>query len=430
MSLLQELSRFRGEGYVSFHMPGHCYGKAMGQEVFSLDVTELPGTDNLAHPTGPILHLQQKIASLYGAEESFLLVNGSTGGILAAVFSAFREGTKVLVDRMCHKSVLHALVLSGASPVYLKPNWTRGIPQPVSYGAVEEAYREHPDAAGIVLTSPNYYGLCANVKPIADLVHQQGGVVIVDEAHGAHFPFHPSFPVPAIRQHADLVVNSLHKTLPSPTQTSVLHVCGERVDRSYLRACVGLFQTSSPSYVLMSYAEQAIELMEQKGEALWEKQLEYCQRFRQDCQTVLTDDPVRLVIPVVQGQEVLATLYRDQKIAMEAADAHYLIGIVSVDNAREDYQWLSRAISVQPDRKTFPETDAFLFSDERVYTPREAFLKSRRSVPLSEAVGQVCGLPIVLFPPGIMLIAPGERFTKEIVDMVQRLTDETRAIIV
>ncbi len=442
MSMIEELQKFRREGYCSFHMPGHNYGKGIGG-VFAIDVTELPDTDNLAHPEGMIERAQRLAAEIYGAEESFLLVNGSTVGVLSAVYGTFVRGDTVLIDRMCHQSVLHAVLLSGLRPVFLpnRYNGEAGLFAPVCPEELKKALSEHPEAAGAVVTSPNYYGLCADIAKMSDLLHQRGLPLLVDEAHGAHFPFHPSFPKGAVLQGADAVVNSLHKTLPSPNQTAVLHILGPRINRDRVRDSINIFQTSSPSYVLLAYAERALEEMRENGESLFERQIQHCRRFAERCgeqlRIVAGDDPIRLVINLHQAgadaREVYQRLYRDHRIALEAADRENLIAIVSVGNTQVDFYRLYGALMdivekkamtkvVNADRKESIRQVKYRFSEQMAMEPEDAFFAPREEIALEAAQSRICARPVVLFPPGIMLAAPGERLTEGVLQTIDETT--------
>lgn len=439
MSMIEELQKFRREGYCSFHMPGHNYGKGV-DDVFAIDVTELPDTDNLAHPEGMIERAQRLAAEIYGAEESFMLVNGSTAGMLSAVYGTFVRGETVLVDRMCHQSVLHAIILAGLQPVFLMNRYSGefGLFAPVCPEELEKALTEHPEAAGAVVTSPNYYGLCTDIAQMAGLLHQKGLPLLVDEAHGAHFPFHSSFPKGAVFQGADAVVNSLHKTLPSPNQTAVLHIQGPRVDRERIRDSINVFQTSSPSYVLLAYAERALEEMRENGKSLFERQIRHCRWFAKRCRGQLRamagDDPIRLVINLrrvgADAQEVYQTLYRDYRIALEAADRENLIAIVSAGNTQADFERLYTALMeivedktkiVNADRKEPIRRIEYQFSDQMAMKPEDAFFAPREEIAPEMAMGCICARPVVLFPPGIMLAAPGERLTEGVLQTIHEM---------
>ncbi len=226
-------------------MPGHKYNpEFLPPDLLSLDMTEIDGMDNLHAPEGAIKRLQEKIASVYGADESFFLVNGSSSGIVAAICAVCGEGMPLYVQRNCHQSVFNAMVLSGANPLYFNDI----IPE--------------VNGAAVVITCPSYGGDVIDILPIADKVHAGGGILIVDEAHGAHFPFHGQFPPTALSQGADIAVNSFHKTLPALTQTAALHVRGTRANRKRLRFYLRAMQTTSPSYIFMASVDFMLDKLE------------------------------------------------------------------------------------------------------------------------------------------------------------------------
>ena len=251
--LLEKLEEYSQSDYYPLHMPGHKRNISHFGDPFRLDITEIDGFDNLHHAEGVLLEAQQRAAALYGAEESFYLINGSTCGILAAISACTKRGGRILMGRNCHKAAYHGVFLNGLKAAYLYPetDFVRGINGAVTPETVRKALREqHPEA--VFLTSPTYDGVVSDIRSIAEIVHKAGAILIVDEAHGAHFAMSPYFPESALSCGADLVINSLHKTMPSLTQTALLHVQGKRVDRERLKMYLGIYQSSSPSYVLMA----------------------------------------------------------------------------------------------------------------------------------------------------------------------------------
>ncbi|MBQ9437837.1 MAG: aminotransferase class I/II-fold pyridoxal phosphate-dependent enzyme, partial [Lachnospiraceae bacterium] len=289
-TLWEKLWAYNAEGFYPCHMPGHKrrWGQINGQAcpdglrhsgtdgirleemlqfIHSADITELLGFDNLAHPTGLLKELQEKAARVFGAEESWFLVGGSTAGIMVSVFAAFQRGDEVLLAPNCHLSVWRAAHLGGMKPVLLETGSsasffdTLTMPPLPTAEEVRQAFQAHPALKGMVLTSPSYEGAVADVRGIADAVHGAGGTLVVDCAHGAHFGFHPAFPESPVRQGADLVVQSLHKTLPAMTQTAILHRASDRVDSRRIRRFLNTFQTSSPSYVLLASIDSCVNYL-------------------------------------------------------------------------------------------------------------------------------------------------------------------------
>ena len=254
MNLYDRLLQYQSSEMYPFHMPGHKRRKDDFANPFFIDITEIEGFDNLHHAEGILKDAQDRAAALYHSEETYFLVNGSTCGILAAVSACTARGGKILMARNCHKAAYHAAYLRGLDIEYLYPEKEDifGINGGIHEDIVEKALEEFQDIQAVMITSPTYDGVVSNVEKIAQIVHRKGIPLIVDEAHGAHFGFHEYFPKSSVEMGADLVIHSLHKTLPSLTQTALLHVNGNRVDRECLRKFLDIYQTSSPSYVFMA----------------------------------------------------------------------------------------------------------------------------------------------------------------------------------
>ena len=297
-SLYRKLKEY-GEGDTyPFHMPGHK--RNMGgygfEDPFSFDITEIDGFDNLHHAQGILREAQQRAARLYGARETFFLVNGSTAGILSAVSGCTSQGGKLLMARNCHKAVYHAAALKELDTVYLYPEKEPeyGLTGGITPGQVEQALREDAGIEAVIITSPTYDGVVSDVRGIARAAHRFHVPLIVDEAHGAHFRFHPCFPVSAVDCGADVVIQSVHKTLPSLTQTALLHLCDSFSDGERIRRYLSVYQTSSPSYVLMASIDRCMELLEEDIEAsggkapgsLFQTFFRHLQEFREEMQAL------------------------------------------------------------------------------------------------------------------------------------------------
>lgn len=253
-------------------MPGHKLSKGipheLAQDILRLDVTEIEGTDNLHYPEGIIKEAEELAAKAFGADKTFFLVNGSTCGIQAAMLSTCARGQKIILGRDSHKSVVSGLILSGAEPVFAYPEYICefGITGEITAKSLEKLLYQHPDAVAVLITRPNYYGICSDIEEISSLVHSHNKLLIVDEAHGAHLVFNEKLPPSAIKHGADICIQSAHKTLPALTQGAYVHVQGDRVSIDRLKLNLSMLQTSSPSYILMSYLDIARELMELEGE--------------------------------------------------------------------------------------------------------------------------------------------------------------------
>jgi arginine/lysine/ornithine decarboxylase len=267
-SLAQRLRELAASDFYPFHMPGHKRISPDGrwESWYSCDITEISGFDHLHHPEDILLAIGKKAAALYQADESFLLINGSTAGILGAVATVaagLDKGKKLLIARHSHLSVYHAAYLNDIPLAYIYP--CDNAPRPITTAEVAAILETDPAIGAILLTSPTYEGICHDVAGIAALAHRRGMCLIVDQAHGAHFGFHPDLPENATREGADIVIHSLHKTLPSLTQTALLHTCGDRIDRRTLHRHLRIFQSSSPSYPLMASIERCLDFLDKEG---------------------------------------------------------------------------------------------------------------------------------------------------------------------
>ncbi|HEY9761823.1 MAG TPA: aminotransferase class I/II-fold pyridoxal phosphate-dependent enzyme, partial [Trichocoleus sp.] len=295
--LLTTLAQSAGRPHAPFYAPGHKRGQGtplalkqlFGEAVFRADLPELPELDNLFAPTGVIAEAQDLAAEAFGAEQTWFLANGSTCGIEAAVLSTCRPGEKIIVPRNAHQSVVSALILSGAVPVWVQPQYDPDwdLVLGVTPDAIAQALSQHPDSRAVLLVSPTYHGVCSDLTAIAQLTHAQNIPLLVDEAHGPHFAFHPDLPLPALAAGADLVVQSTHKVLSALTQASMLHVQGDRICRQRLQRALQLTQSTSPSYLLLASLDAARQQMALEGFERLEKTLDLVRSVRSHLQTLL-----------------------------------------------------------------------------------------------------------------------------------------------
>ena len=281
-TIYDRLREYSHSDYYGFHMPGHKRQMDLLGDTspYSIDITEIDGFDDLHHADGILRDAQERAARIYHADETHFLINGSTVGILSAIFGVTQKGDTILVARNCHKSVYHAIDMNELNPVYLYPAFDSEaqLNTEISAEDVRTTLEKNPKIRAVVIVSPTYDGVVSDVEAIAEAVHEKGIPIIVDEAHGAHFGFHPYFPENSNTKGADLVIHSLHKTLPSLTQTALLHVNGDLVDRRRVKKYLDMLQTSSPSYVLMASIDACVELLEHKAEecfAPYVERLEY-----------------------------------------------------------------------------------------------------------------------------------------------------------
>lgn len=457
-SLLEELQALSKSDFYPYHMPGH---KRMGSPVFDLDITEIDNFDNLHHATGILKEAQERTAKLYGALESFYLVNGSTCGILTAVFASFQPGDCVLVARNCHKAVYHGLELRGLKPVYLYPDTEEKYDINVGIRAkqVEDALDNTKEAVkGLILTSPTYEGLTSEIKEISEVLHRRDMILIVDEAHGAHFGFYEGFPSGAIAMGADLVIQSLHKTLPSMTQTALLHRTTKRVDGKAVRKYLAMFQTSSPSYVMMAYMDWCIRLLESKGDELFQGFYDRlrdfyksCERFRhiyvrqpnlqeqtktsEESLIKYASDPGKIVIcaDTLSGRELYRILRERFHLQPEMCAGNYVLAIMTISDSKEGFARLLGALEILDDEITTKNPDAGKEEHKQTfmsllknrpaqkYIPYEVEALTGVSLPFKEAQGKTSKEYIYLYPPGIPFIVPGEIISKEVIEGLIRL---------
>nr|MDD6336127.1 aminotransferase class I/II-fold pyridoxal phosphate-dependent enzyme [bacterium] len=420
------LDSYAARGALRFHMPGHK-GKNFAYlpaGFAARDITEIPGADNLAAPEGILADMQQHQAAHHGAAQALALVNGSTAGILAAMLALAGPGKRVAIARDAHKSVLSALVLSGAIPVWLPvPIDGRGRRGAVGEGQLEEAFKRQPDIAAVFMTRPGYDGACGDAAAWARVCRRYGARLFVDEAHGAHFGAHPALPRPAGQLGADVWVQSAHKTLPAPGQTAWLYARDEAVGQR-LAACLHLVQTTSPSYVLLSGMAGAQRLLEQQGAERLEGVIAACRAFDAGMrQAGLADGPMppgvvardvtRLVADgTARGQtgEGMAAWLEQHGIVPEMAEGSRVVLIATLADAPGEIDAAAQVLMALPHGPGAPLASAALPPPGNMeMIPREAFFAPGIRVPLAHAAGRIARQAAGAYPPGIPVIVPGER---------------------
>lgn len=446
MSLFQQLHSYGESDYYPYHMPGHKR-KQMGEipaQLLKADITEIEGFDNLHQPEGILRGLQERANALYGAEETFYLVYGSTGGILTAVSAVLPPGGHLLMARDCHKSAYHAVYLRGLKVSYLYAERVKGFDfnEAVTPEQVERALEEESDIGAVLIVSPTYEGRIADVEGIARVVHSRGIPLLVDEAHGAHLGFAEGFAPGSCTQGADIVVHSVHKTLPAMTQTALLHVNGNLIDREQIRRFLHIYQSSSPSYLLMAGICDAMEIVEQQGQKLFSgfrqryrrmlERLDSCDSFRfvswQDVEQG-RQDVGKLVIDTgqsrVSGQQLYRMLLEQYHLQCEMAAGNYCLAMFTVADEDEAYDRMERAL-LELDgqvtgrgcgmRETGVEADrGTVVSDPViVYSLAEAWDMPWKMTRMSDAVGCPVADFVNLYPPGIPLLVPGEVLTESL----------------
>lgn len=356
--LYEKLEAYGKSDYYGFHMPGHKRNSDVTQAnlPYGIDITEIEGFDNLHHAEEIIREAEVRAASMYHAEETHYLINGSTAGILSAVMGCTKKGGKILMARNCHKSVYHAVFLNELRPVYIYPEFdeTMELNMAVSPEKIERLLEEHKEVQAVVLTSPTYDGVLSDIERISEIVHQKKIPLIVDEAHGAHFGFHPYFPENANTKGADVVIHSLHKTLPALTQTALIHLNGTRIDRRKIRNYLHIFQTSSPSYVLMASMDECLRMVAEQGDVLFETYVKNLESKRGELKKLKhirlmeTEefDRSKLVLSVKDtilkkenrvftGKMLYERLLLEYHLQMEMAAGSYVIAMTSIGDTKE-----------------------------------------------------------------------------------------------
>ena len=458
-TIYDKLKDYSDSDYYGFHMPGHKRNLDMLKSTvpYKIDITEIEGFDDLHHAEEILKEAQIRAARIYHADETHFLINGSTVGILSAIAGVTKKGDTILVARNCHKSVYHAIYMNELNPVYLYPefNHCAQLNTEVSVDDVREALDKYPSIRAVVIVSPTYDGVVSDVEAIAEAVHEKGIPLIVDEAHGAHFGFHPYFPQNANTRGADIVIHSLHKTLPALTQTALLHINGSLASRKGVREYLRMLQSSSPSYVLMSSIDSCIDMLENRRKELFDPYVKMLEKMRgrlrqlKRLELVETEnfDRSKIVISVRHADMSSKRLYRillnEYHLQMEMVAGTYILAMTSIGDTEDGMERLARAlkeIDAQADERMrsgncLEETPTIIGASlprpEVVYNSSvmenmldEAAISAVpgskvRRLPWRDSVGYISTEYAYLYPPGSPLIVPGERVSQEAVDMLQ-----------
>ena len=453
--VFEALKNLMEENSVSFHMPGHKGRTALvdwSKYIQYFDTTETEGMDNLLEPRGIIKDSQDYAAEVFGAKATFYGVNGSTGSNYIALATITKPGDKVLIQRNCHKSIHNGMIINRLNPVYIYPNYNENynLLSGIDPEEVDRILTEEPDLKAVVLTYPNYYGVCYDLKSIADIVHKHNKILMVDEAHGPHMGFSDKLPMSALQAGADIVIHSTHKTLPSFTQTSLIHVNSDRIDLNKMRDRYQLYTSTSPSYLFTLSNEAACAYMDsEEGRRKLDWNIEKCKEVidrlnKIDGVEVFTGDPedktivakditkILISIDGISGSQVKKRLKTDYNIRLEMADYYYALIFCTLMNEEEDYEKLIAAIedlAKKPENEEIDYVNIKMPEPKIVISPSEAYFGKKEQVQLKEAIGRIAAAPIIPYPPGIPLIAPGEEITKDIYDHILFLMDNGLEIV-
>ncbi len=443
----EKLKEYAKQDIYPFHMPGHKRVSLDHWNPYETDITEIEGFDNLHHATEVLLEAQQEAAKLYGAQQSFYLINGSTCGILTAISACVKKQGKILVARNSHRSVYNGLFLRELEVVYLYPEITSmGLQGQIKAGTVQELLQKHPDIEAVFITSPTYDGIVSDIKAISELAHEHNIPLIVDGAHGAHFGFTEGFPKNPVSLGADIVIESVHKTLPAFTQTALLHVCSSRVDIDEITRYLGIYQSSSPSYVLMAGIDRCMTYMKRQGIAdlqTLEKNLDVfykrtsslkniwvVQREDISSEEAYDFDKSKLLIfskkKEVKGSELYQILLHTYHLQMEMVSGQYVVALCSVMDTEEGFVRLAEALEEIDRSDIWIGTTETEWDYKNMYRRQNQFLPiykaeelEKKEVSFREAVGRVAGDYLFLYPPGIPFLVPGEVITEEVIEDIQ-----------
>ena len=446
--LLSALKKASKREHAAFYAPGHRRGQGAFPSLKDLlgsalqaDLPELPELDNLFAPEGPIQTAQILAADAFGAEQTWLLANGSTCGIEAALLAAIGPGETVIVPRNAHQSIIFGLILSGAIPVFVQPTYDPAwdMAYGISPAAIAAALDQHSNARAVLVVSPTYHGVCSDLATIAQIVHDHGIPLLVDEAHGPHFGFHPELPKSALEANADLVVQSTHKVLSALTQASMLHVQGTRIDRQRLERSLRMTQSSSPNYLLLASLDAARAQIATVGETLMDhtlaiaKQVRACLEGETPFQVLTAEagahlpgfhdlDLTRLTVDVSRvgwdGFAADACLHERFGVTAELPTLRCLTFILTLGSTEQDGQRLVQGLAGllmdAPAAKPleFTHLSQTLPSPVMVLSPREAFFALVETMPIQAALGRACADVICPYPPGIPILLPGEMVTE------------------
>ncbi len=438
---------------ISFHMPGHKgsriyrengYGDFL-DAIMDCDITEIPEADNLFQTESVIAQTMEKYRQLYDVKKSYLLVNGSSGGLISAVLATISRGGKLVMARNCHKSIFNALPLGDITPVYAYPQTIEeyGVLGGISAEEIAKCLDENPESEAVLVPSPNYYGICSDIKTIAEEVHRRGKILIVDQAHGAHLKFFSKygmgdFPKAAEEQGADIVINSIHKTLASWTQSALLNVCTDRTDLNVLEDKLQTIESSSPSYPMMATLDISADLLLEKGMNLmctWAENLDF---FYEEAKKIpglvimeeASLDRTKMNIDMsaygINGNE-LEELLMEKGVFLELVTGNIIMCMSGIGNRRCDYERLIEGLkAIAAERKLsgkhrMQQPEALTEKLERTELPKEKLY-----VPIAEAAGRVCATSIIPYPPGVPIACPGEILTAEVLEYVKarRAADE------
>ncbi len=448
--LFDALENMKANRLVPFDVPGHKRGRGnkeltefLGEKCLSVDVNSMKPLDNLCHPISVIKEAEMLAADAFGAAHAFFMVGGTTSAVQAMILSNVKSGDKIILPRNVHQSVINSLVLCGAIPVYINPQTNRrlGIALGMSVAEIKETIGRNPDAKAILVNNPTYYGICSDLRQITKVAHEHGMRVLVDEAHGTHFYFGKNMPVSAMEAGADMAAVSMHKSGGSLTQSSIL-LCGDNVNEHYIRQVINLTQTTSGSYLLLSSLDISRRNLALSGEEIFEKVTRFSQYAREEINaigdyyaysrelingdSVFDFDTTKLSVNTLElglaGIEVYDLLRDEYDIQIEFGDLGNILAYISVGDKNKNIERLISALGEI--RRIYKRDNSGMLESEYInpvveMSPQTAFYADKISLPLHECIGSICTEFVMCYPPGIPILAPGERITREIIDYIR-----------
>lgn len=454
--LLAAMNTYVYDEVIPFHTPGHKMGKGMHpvyadlvpQKTLALDLALMAELDDLHEPHGPIKAAQDLAADLYGADHSFFVVNGTTGGIYAMILTIAGPGDKIIVPRNAHRSIIGGIILSGAIPVFMQPEVDNelGLAMGVTPETVSQALAEHPDAKGVLIINPTYYGVATDLKKIIDIVHGYDIPVVVDEAHGPHLKFSDRLPIQALDAGADIVAQSTHKIIGALTQCSLVHCREGRIRVPRLKAMLQLVQSTSPNYILLASLDVARMQMATQGRELIERSVDLANYARREINKipglycfgeeklgnpgVYSMDWTKVTVTVkglgLKGAEAERILRHQYKVQVELSDVYNILFLITLGDTEREVEALIAALkdmaATHHGTRDFSAINSIYNAakhpapPEQVISPRDALFGNTCMVPFRDAAGMTCAEIVTFYPPGIPLLCPGEKISQEIID--------------
>lgn len=447
--VLEAMTQHLQNRVVPFDVPGHKGGRGnseltdfLGKSCLKADVNSMKPLDNLCHPVSVIKEAQDLAAEAFGAKTAFFIVNGTTGSVQTMIMTACKSGDKIIMPRNVHRSAINALVVNGAVPVYVNPGTNKelGIPLGMSVENVKKAIAENPDAKAVLINNPTYYGVCSDLREIVRIAHENNMLALVDEAHGTHFYFGENMPVSGMAAGADMAAVSMHKTGGSLTQSSIL-LCRSNINSDYVRQVINLTQTTSGSYLLISSLDIARKNLALNGKSIFKKTVQFAEYARNEINKLggyyafgneLCDnnaffdfDKTKLSVHTrdigLAGIEVYDILRDDYGIQIEFGDIGNILAIISAGDRALEIERLISSLSEIKRLYSKDKTGMFdheYINPEVITAPQKAFYSNKRSVPINQSSGMVCGEFVMCYPPGIPILAPGEKITDEIINYI------------